>query len=39
MLLGSEGIKNMLNIFENMFMQSRTSLGHLASKSGKRKEL
>jgi hypothetical protein len=41
MFLRSEGIKNTLNIFKNtcIFMQSRTWLGHLASKSGKWKEL
>jgi hypothetical protein len=30
MVLGSGGIKNMLNMFKNIFMQSRTWLGHLA---------
>ena len=39
MVLGSEGINNMLSIFKNTFMQSRTWLGHLASKSDKWKEL
>jgi len=39
MFLGSEGTKNMLNICKNIFMQSRICLGHLASKSGKWKEL